>query len=44
MIAIFPIQAHAPGMEWTWDRLVAIAFFAVPVWLLLHFGLMPFRK
>ena len=44
MIAIFPIQAHAPGMEWTWDRLAAIALFAVPVWLTLHFGLMPVRK
>lgn len=44
MITIFPIQAHAPGMEWTWDRLVAIALFAVPIWLILHFGLMPVRK
>ena len=44
MITIFPIQAHAPGMVWTWDRLVAIALFALPVWLLLHFGLMPVRK
>jgi hypothetical protein len=43
MIAIYPIQAHAPGMGWTWDRLVAIALFAIPVWLLLHFGLMPVR-
>lgn len=44
MIMIFPIQSHAPGMEWTWSRLAAIALFAVPVWLLLHFGLMPLRK
>jgi hypothetical protein len=44
MIMIFPIQSHAPGMEWTWSRLIAIALFAVPVWLLLHFGLMPLRK
>jgi hypothetical protein len=44
MIMIFPIQSHAPGMEWTWSRLIAIAVFAVPVWLLLHFGLMPLRK
>jgi len=41
MITIYPIQAHA--LEWTWDRLAAIAIFAVPVWLVLHFGLMPFR-
>ncbi len=42
MIAIFPIQAHI-GMNWTWDRLAAIVLFAVPVWLTLHFGLMPIR-
>jgi hypothetical protein len=41
MITIYPIQAHA--LAWTWDRLAAIAIFAVPVWLILHFGLMPFR-
>jgi len=41
MITLYPIQAHA--LEWTWNRLAAIAIFAVPVWLLLHFGLMPFR-
>jgi len=44
MIAIFPIQAHAPNMNWTWDRLIAIGLFAVPVWLTLHFGLMPIRN
>lgn len=42
MITIYPIQAHT--LDWTWARLAAIALFAVPVWLLLHFGLMPFRK
>jgi hypothetical protein len=42
MIAIFPIQTHC--LPWTWDRLLAIALFAVPVWLVLHFGLMPFRN
>jgi len=41
MIAIFPIQARY--LEWTWDRLLAIAVFAVPIWLVLHFGLMPIR-
>ena len=41
MITIYPIQAHA--LEWTWTRLAAIAIFAVPVWLVLHFGLMPLR-
>jgi len=44
MIAIFPIQAHAPDMRWTWERLIAIALFAVPIWLVLHFGLMPIRN
>jgi hypothetical protein len=43
MITIFPIQAHI-GMDWTWDRLLAIAVFAVPIWLVLHFGLMPIRN
>jgi hypothetical protein len=42
MITIYPIQAHY--IAWTWERLEAIALFAVPVWLILHFGLMPFRK
>jgi hypothetical protein len=42
MITIFPIQARY--LEWTWDRLLAIALFAVPVWLVLHFGLMPVRQ
>ena len=42
MITIFPIQAHY--LPWTWERLAAIIIFAVPVWLVLHFGLMPFRN
>jgi hypothetical protein len=42
MISIFPIQAHY--LAWTWDRLVAIVIFAVPVWMVLHFGLMPIRN
>ena len=41
MITLYPIQTHA--LEWTWRRLAAIVIFAVPVWLVLHFGLMPFR-
>ena len=43
MITIYPIQAHI-GMDWTWDRLAAIALFALPIWLALHFGLMPLRR
>jgi hypothetical protein len=42
MIMLFPIQTHY--LQWTWDRLFAIAIFALPVWLILHFGLLPFRK
>lgn len=41
MITLYPIQAHY--LVWTWERLIAIVLFAVPVWLVLHFGLMPFR-
>jgi hypothetical protein len=42
MITMFPIQARY--LEWTWDRLIAISLFAVPLWLVLHFGLMPIRQ
>jgi hypothetical protein len=42
MIAIFPIQARY--LEWTEARLIAIVVFAVPVWLVLHIGLMPLRN
>jgi len=42
MITIFPIQSHY--LEWTWERLIALALFAVPVWLVLNFGLMPLRN
>ena len=42
MIAIFPIQGRVFG--WTWGRLIAITLFSIPVWLVLHFGLMPIRN
>lgn len=42
MVAMFPMQSHY--LDWTWDRLVAILIFAVPVWLVVHVGLMPLRK
>jgi hypothetical protein len=42
MITIFPIQAHY--LDWTWERLIAMALFAVPVWLVLDLGLMPVRN
>lgn len=41
-IAIFPMQARF--LHWNWDRLLAIVVFAVPVWLVLHFALMPIRN
>jgi hypothetical protein len=41
MITIFPIQARV--LHWEWNYVIAIALFAVPVWLILHFGLMPIR-
>lgn len=46
MIAIFAIQTpiQAFHLPWTWERLLAIAVFAVPCWLLLHYGLMPIRN
>ncbi len=42
MIAIFPIQAG--HLTWTWERVGAVAAFAVPIWLLTHFLLVPLRK
>jgi hypothetical protein len=42
MIAMFPMQAHY--LAWTWDRLIAIVVFAVPIWLIVHLGTMPLRK
>lgn len=42
MIAIFPIQAHY--LAWSWERVIAIVEFAGPVWLGLHFGLLPLRS
>lgn len=41
MITIFPIQARV--LKWEWNYVIAIALFAIPVWLVLHFGLMPIR-
>ena len=42
MIAIFPIQSGY--LVWSWPRVCAIAVFAVPLWLLVHFALMPVRR
>ena len=42
MITIFPMQSHY--LDWTWDRVKAIALFALPLWLLVHFGFKPLRR
>lgn len=42
MITLFPIQARF--LLWSWDHLIAISLFAIPIWLLLHFGLKPIRN
>jgi len=44
MIAIYPIQANHPSCVWSWDRLAAIAIFAVPIWVIFHFLFQPLRK
>lgn len=46
MIAFFPMQSpiKAYQLPWTWDRLIAIVLFALPIWLVLHYGLMPVRN
>jgi hypothetical protein len=42
MISIFPIQSRY--LDWSWERLLAILVFAVPIWLLVHVGFKPLRK
>lgn len=42
MIAIFPIQAN--HLDWSWERVIAIMIFALPIWIIMHFVLMPWRK
>jgi hypothetical protein len=42
LIAIFPMQSAF--LPWTWMRFLAVIAFAVPVWLVMHFGLMPVRR
>lgn len=42
MIALFPIQAGE--LSWTWVRVSAITFFAVPIWILLHLLLKPLLR
>ncbi|HEX4644606.1 MAG TPA: hypothetical protein VH598_03270 [Verrucomicrobiae bacterium] len=42
MITLYPIQAHY--LSWTWERLIVIAVFSLPVWLVLHFAFLPIRN
>ena len=42
MVAMFPMQAHY--LKWSWDHLITILLFAVPVWLVVHLGTMPLRR
>jgi hypothetical protein len=42
MITLYPIQAHY--LSWTWERLIAIVVFSIPVWLILHFAFLPIRN
>jgi hypothetical protein len=41
MITIFAMQSNC--LAWTWDRLIAIAVFSVPVWVAVHFTFKPIR-
>lgn len=42
MISIFAVQSHY--LDWTWDRVIAIAGFAVPIWIACQLGFRPLRK
>ena len=42
MILIYPMQSNY--LNWTWHRVETIALFAIPVWLICHFGFQPLRK
>jgi len=42
MIALFPVQSGY--LNWTWQRVAAIVVFAIPVWLLVHLSVMPWRR
>ncbi len=42
MITIFPMQSGY--LVWSWERIVAIVVFAVPLWMLIHFMLKPLRR
>ena len=39
MISIFPIQSNC--LPWSWERLAAIAIFAVPVWIGIELLVLP---
>jgi uncharacterized membrane protein YesL len=41
MIAIFAIQSNY--LTWTWDRLIAMVGFSIPIWVIVHFSFKPIR-
>ena len=41
MITIFAMQSNY--LAWTWERLIAILGFAVPVWIIVHFSFKSVR-
>jgi hypothetical protein len=41
MITIFPIQSNY--LNWSWNRLIAIALLAIPIWILIYILLLPLR-
>ncbi len=41
MITIFAMQSNY--LAWTWDRLIAIVGFSIPIWIVVHFTFKPIR-
>jgi hypothetical protein len=41
MIAIFAMQSNY--LMWTWDRLIAMVGFSIPIWIIVHFSFKPIR-
>lgn len=41
MITIYPMQAQV--LDWSWERLIALTLFALPLWLILQLVFEPFR-
>ena|SRR5436190_6946309 len=41
MITIYPMQSQL--LDWTWERLIVLALFAFPIWLILQLVFEPLR-